>query len=472
VIGGGLAGISSAIGLADAGLDVMLLESRQWLGGATCSFGRRGLTIDNGQHVFMRCCVAYIDLLARLGVAASSPLQDRFDLTVLGSDDTARVRSSRLPAPLHLARSMARYRLLSASERRKAASAAMALQFVNADRDDRSLGDWLAQHGQDEWCRRAFWDLLSLSALNVAADRADLPLAAAAISTALLAGRGNADLGVPLVPLSQLHSNPAAALLRQLKVSVRLGVRAEAVRVRPAGGYEVRLASAVPPSAEREPVYEHGPTQINAAGIVLAVPAWEVAALAPDALAAEAARWASLTPSPVVSVHVIYGSRVTKLPFAAAVDSPVHWVVDKTTSAGLHAGQYLAASVRSANSRVDTPVADLRAEMLPALERLFPAASKAAVTDFFVTRERRATIAHVPGSRHARVPADGQLPGFAIAGAWTDTGWPDTMEGAVRSGRSAAQKVIAELPGRGRDVAMRATDLAATSRQRQMTRSS
>jgi hypothetical protein len=254
--------------------------------------------------------------------------------------------------------------------------------------------------------------------------------------------------------------------LRQLRVSVRLGVRAEAVHVRPAGGYEVRLGDAAPPGTEREPVYEHAPTQISAAGIVLAVPAWDAAGLAPDALADDAANWSRLTPSPVISIHVIYGSRVTKLPFAAAVDSPVHWVVDKTASAGLHSGQYLAASVRAAEARVDTPVAALRAEMLPAFERLFPAATKASVTDFFVTRERRATIAHLPGSRQSRVPADGQLPGFAIAGAWTDTGWPDTMEGAVRSGRSAAQKVIGELATGG---AAPSAPAAGPARQREMT---
>src|SRR5215469_675206 len=302
VIGGGLAGISAAIGLADAGADVTLLEARPWLGGATCSFGRRGLTIDNGQHVFMRCCVSYLDLLARLGVAAHSPLQDRLDLTVLaptvlGPPGAARVRRSRLPAPLHLVRSIANYRLLSATERVKAAAAAIALQFVDADRDDRSLGDWLARHGQDEWCRRALWDLLSVSALNVEADRAGLPLAAAAISTALLAGRNSADLGVPMVPLSRLHGDPAGELLRQLKVAVRLGVRAVAVRVSPHGGYDVRLAHAEPAStatggrdtvAPREPVYEHAPTELNAAGVVLSVPAWDAAALAPDELAANA----------------------------------------------------------------------------------------------------------------------------------------------------------------------------------------
>ena len=481
VIGGGLAGISAAIGLADAGADVTLLEARPWLGGATCSFSRRGLTIDNGQHVFMRCCVSYRDLLARLGVTASSPLQDELGVTVLaptvlGPGGAARVRRSGLPAPLHLLRSMAGYRLLPVKARATAAAAAVALQFVNADRDDRSLGDWLARHGQHEWSRLAFWDLLSLSALNVEPDRADLPLAAAAISTALLAGRGNADLGLPAVPLSELHGNPAAALLRQLKVAVRLGVRADALRISPRGGYDVHLAHATSagesePAAARESVYEHAPTQINAAGIVLAVPAWDAATLVPDELAADAANFARLSPSPIVSVHVIYGKRVTKLPFAAAVDSPMHWVVDKTASAGLHSGQYLAASIRAADSYVDASVADLRREMLPALERLFPAAIDASVTDFFVTKERRATIAHVPGSGRLRGTSCAPLPGFAIAGAWTDTGWPDTMEGAVRSGRSAARKVIAELLGRGTDQPARAAALASAG-QREMTSTS
>jgi uncharacterized protein with NAD-binding domain and iron-sulfur cluster len=158
------------------------------------------------------------------------------------------------------------------------------------------------------------------------------------------------------------------------------------------------------------------------------------------------------------------------LPFAAVVDSPVHWIVDKTASAGLYSGQYLAASVRAADAYVDTPVADLRAHMLPALERLFPAAREAIVTDFFVTRERRATIAHVPGSRQARATLRRQLTGFAIAGGWTDTGWPDTMEGAVRSGRAAAQKVIAELPASG--AGARASAGRPRTGQREMTSTS
>jgi squalene-associated FAD-dependent desaturase len=453
VIGGGLAGISAAIGLADAGLEVMLLEARPWLGGATCSFARRGLTIDNGQHAVLRCCTAYRELLVRLGVAASCSPQDRLDLTVLSPGATARVRRSGLPAPLHLARSLASYRLLSAGERARAGAAAMALQFAGTGRQEGSLGDWLARHGQDERARRVLWELLSLAALNVGAERADLSLAAGALGTALLARRGNADISVPSVPLSKLHGGPAAALLNQLRVRVRLGVGAAAVQARPAGGYDIRLAYGAQGSLPaREQVFSHGPAQISAAGIVLAVPAWEAAALAPAALAADAADWSGLEPSPVVSLHVIYDSQVTSLPFAAAVDSPVHWVVDKTEAAGLHTGQYLAASVRAAGAYVDQSAAQLRAEFLPALEQLFPAAAQATVSDFFVTRERRATIAHVPGSQELRPAAAAGPPGFAVAGAWTDTGWPDTMEGAVRSGRSAARKLIAELAAQVRPV--------------------
>ena len=455
VIGGGLAGISAAIRLADAGLEVALLEARPWLGGATWSFARRGLTIDNGQHAFLRCCVAYRDLLARLGVEASTTIQDELDLTVLGPHAQARVRRSWLPAPWHLARSLAGYRLLSRSERAKVAAAAVALQFVDvAAGGDRSLGEWLSRHGQDERARRLFWDQLSLSALNVDSERADLSTAASAIRAALLTRRDSADLGVPSVPLSQLHGSPAVELLRQLKVMVRLGVRASSLRPNPAGGWEIGLAygghTAAAQGAEirREAIFEHGQARINAAGVVLAVPAWEAAVVAPDSLARDAARWTQLEPSPVMSIHVVYGSRVTELPFAAAADSPVHWVMDKTGPGGLYTGQYLAASVRAADAYLDMPAAQLRAEFLPALDRLFPAAAQASVEDFFVTRERRATIAHVPGSQELRVAGPG-LAGFALAGAWTDTGWPDTMEGAVRSGRAAAQKLIEELPARG-----------------------
>jgi squalene-associated FAD-dependent desaturase len=454
VIGGGLAGISAAIELAAAGRAVTLVEARPWLGGATCSFIRRGLTIDNGQHAFLRCCTAYRELLARLGVAGSCSIQDRLDLTVLDGAAAcgpawARLRRSALPAPAHLVRSLAGYRLLSPTERLKVAGVAVALQFTDPlGGDGRSLGGWLARRRQGERARTKFWDWLCTAALNVAPEHADLALATSAIRTALLAGRDNADIGVPVVPLSGLHGGSAIALLGTLGVTIRLGVRAIAVQPGLAGGYLVRTTSAEPAqSADTQGAVAGGSAEeIRADGVVLAVPPGAAAALAPTELAGEAARWSLLRPSPIVSAHVIYGSRVTRLPFAAVVGSPVRWVVDKTDAAGLHAGQYLAASIPAADEFVDMPAALLREHVLPVLDRLFPAAAGASIEDFFVTRERRATIRHEPGTQQLR-PAAG-LPGLAVAGAWTDTGWPDTMEGAVRSGRYAALKLRSDLAGR------------------------
>jgi uncharacterized protein with NAD-binding domain and iron-sulfur cluster len=130
---------------------------------------------------------------------------------------------------------------------------------------------------------------------------------------------------------------------------------------------------------------------------------------------------------------------VMDLPFAAAVDSPVQWVFDRTQISGFSGdGQYLAVSLSAGDEYVDMPVAELREKFVPALSALFPAARDATVAEFFVTRERRATFRQVPGSGVLRPAAGTKLPGLVLAGAWTDTGWPDTMEGAVRSGLAAA----------------------------------
>jgi len=184
---------------------------------------------------------------------------------------------------------------------------------------------------------------------------------------------------------------------------------------------------------------------ISADAVVLAVPHGPAARLVPPEAVGGAPRWEQLGSAPIVNVHVIYDRRVTRLPLAAAVDSPVQWVFDKTRQAGVQTGQYLAVSVSAADDYVDVPVARLRELFLPALEELFPAARDAGVTDFFVTRERRATFRQGPGCGSLRPGAATLLPGLALAGAWTDTGWPDTMEGAVRSGHSAAQELIGQL---------------------------
>jgi len=451
VIGGGLAGITAAIGLRDAGVAVTLLESRPRLGGAASSYARAGMMIDNGQHVFLRCCSSYQGLLARLGVTGQVAIQDRFDVTVLSGAVSsskgarpARLRRNGLPSPLHFAGALARYPLLSLAERARVGRAALAFRFANPASpalDRQRLGDWLAARGQDERARRRLWDLFIISALNIGGDDASVGLAATVIKTALLGRRDAADIGMAKVPQGRLHAEATADLLARLGAEVRLGARAAGIERLAGGGFRIALSR----GEETSPA-DAGPAQsIVADGVVLAVPASQAARLAGSAGVQAAAAFEQLAYSPIVNVHVIYDRQVMKLPFVAAVDSPVQWVFDKTRQSGLQAGQYLAVSLSAADDYVDMPTAALRQLFVPALEELFPAAAGAGITDFFVTRERRATFRQAPGSGALRPGAATSVPGLVLAGAWTDTGWPDTMEGAVRSGHNAAQELTDEL---------------------------
>ena len=443
VVGGGLAGITAAIDLRDAGAAETLLESRPRLGGAATSYARAGLMVDNGQHVFLRCCDNYQDLLARLGVTDSVAIQDRFDVTVLSAGGSARLRRDALPSPLHLARALLRYPLLSLAERVKVGRAALAFRFADPaspDLDRQRLGSWLGARGQDERARRRLWDLFIVSALNIHGDEASAGLAATVIKTALLGAGDAADIGMAKVPLGRLHADATAVLLDRLGAQVRLGARAASIERLAGGGFRVGLGR-----GEETQGPEADGQSVVADAVVLAVPADQAAKLAASAGVAQPVPWADLDYSPILNVHVIYDRRVTDLPFVAAVGSPVQWVFDKTSQAGVASGQYLAVSISAADDVIDVPTAELRQLFVPALEQLFPAAAGAAIRDFFVTRERRATFRQAPGCGALRPGAATSVPGLALAGAWTSTGWPDTMEGAVRSGHEAAQQLIREL---------------------------
>ena len=456
VIGGGLAGITAAIALAEAGAAVTLLEARPRLGGATCSFTRDGLVVDTGQHVFLGCCTAYRGLLAQLGMTASAPVQDRFDVTVLAPGGrTGRLRRTALPGPLHMLPALGRYPFLSWAERALVSRPALAMRRLDpADPavDAQRFGDWLAARGQSEHARRVLWDLFTVSALNIAGDDASLALAATVVQTGLLGKNNAADIGVPARPLGELHGDAGAARLARLGAQVALSTKVSAIEVGAieVGAIEVGAIEVSEDPAARFRVHvgrsaeARATTEIAADAVVLAVPHEKAAALVPaGALPARTvASWAGLGASPIVNVHVIYDRPVTDLPFAAAVDSPVQWVFDRTRISGLDrrspGQQYLAISLSAADEYADVPASALRDRFVPALAELFPAARDAQVSEFFVTRERRATFRQAPGSGALRPPAATQLPGLVLAGAWTQTGWPDTMEGAVRSGLTAA----------------------------------
>ncbi|PBO16584.1 phytoene dehydrogenase, partial [Streptomyces albidoflavus] len=214
VVGGGLAGTAAALALADAGVRVTLLEGRPRLGGLAFSFQRGGLTVDNGQHVYLRCCTAYRWFLDRVDGAALAPVQDRLDVPVLdaGRGRLGRLRRNALPVPLHLGPSLARYPHLSLAEKAAVGRAALALRRLDPadpalDRQD--FGSWLRRHGQSPRAVAALWDLVGVATLNAAADDASLALAAKVFKTGLLSDAGAADIGWAHVPLGELHHTRA-----------------------------------------------------------------------------------------------------------------------------------------------------------------------------------------------------------------------------------------------------------------------
>ncbi|WP_370591358.1 hydroxysqualene dehydroxylase HpnE [Saccharopolyspora montiporae] len=432
VIGGGLAGATAAIECADKGFEVDLFEGRPRLGGATYSFQRGELLVDTGQHVFLRCYSSYIGLLQRFGVARFAGLQRRFHVPVLTPGRRPSVlRRGALPAPAHLAPALLGYRLLSLGERARVARTALALRGLDpADPvlDKISFGEWLRRQGETPRGISALWGLLALAALNADPDESSMALAAKVFRTGVLDATRSMDVGVPRVPLARLHGVAAHDALLDAGVRVHLRSKVRALAPRSTGGFDLAVDGT------------SGNGSLDADSVVVATPHTAAAQLLRPTLP-EADRWDRLSASPIVNVHVVYDRQVTGLEMAAAVDSPVQWVFDRTRSAGLGTGQYLALSQSAAHELLQRRTADLRAVFVPALQRLFPRARDARVLDFFVSREPRATFAQVPGSAALRPRARTAVPGLVLAGAWTATGWPDTTEGAVRSGSAAAEAV-------------------------------
>src|SRR5437763_3833831 len=244
VVGGGLAGISAALRLADAGCRVTLLEAKPKLGGLTHSFRRGDLDVDNGQHVFMRCCTSYRALLDRLGVTALTTLQPRLDVAVIRASDgtRGRLRRDALPAPLHLARSLSGYAVLPVADRARAVRGALAMRRVDRDdprTDDTSFGDWLAAHGQTSATTDALWDLVGVATMNARAADASLAVAATVFQIGLLTDVDAADIGWSQVPLQQLHGDAAVRALAEAGAAVRTHTRVESL-TRSGRSWEVR----------------------------------------------------------------------------------------------------------------------------------------------------------------------------------------------------------------------------------------
>jgi squalene-associated FAD-dependent desaturase len=435
VVGGGLAGIAAALGAADGGAQVTLLERRGKLGGLTWSFRRKGRWFDNGQHVFLRCCTSYRSFLDRIGASDMVQLQTRLNVPVLAPGGISSVISrSSLPAPLHLLGSLARYRHLSLRDRARLARPALGLRRLDLDDpalDDVTFGSWLAERGQRPQAVEALWNLIALPTLNVPADEASLSLAAMVFRTGLLDAADAGDIGWSRVPLGELHGEQASRALVDAGVDVVLGASVDGLDATDAGPRVVSV----------------GDRRVTADAVVVTTPPEVTASLLPGVLGPIE----GLGSSPIVNVHLVLDRRVTELAMFACVNSPVQFVFDRTESAHFgdpEAGggeQCLSISLSAADADIGRRPEDLISSYLDALGDVVPASRDARLIDGVVSRERSATFRAVPGSASLRPPVTTSLDRVLVAGAWCDTGWPATMEGAVRSGTAAAAAALERL---------------------------
>ena len=434
VVGGGLAGLTAAVAAADGGAQVTLYERGPRLGGATWSFQRNGRWFDNGQHVFMRCCTEYRAFLDRLDVTDQVTEQSRMSVSVMRPGRRpARIFRTGAPAPLHLARSLLRYSPLSVADRFRAVRTALALRRLDPDdpaSDEMSFGEWLRSRGESDRAIAGMWDLICLPTVNLRADDASLSLAVKVFRTGLLDDADAGDLGWTRVPLGALHGDAAARAIT-------------------AQGGDVHLQAQVESVGDGPLVMADG-KRVDADAVILAVPHDAVDGLVPPGTIPGQSELADLGISPIVNVHFVFDRQIMDVPFTAALDSPVQFVFDRTEAANWSEGesgesggeQVVAVSQSAAFDEIGDRPAELIERYRSALGDLFPPAAEAEVIDAVVTREHRATFAGRPGTRRLRPGPTTAIDGLFLAGAWTDTGWPATMEGAVRSGNLAARLAL------------------------------
>ncbi len=421
VVGGGIAGLAAALRLAEAGVGVTLLETRKRLGGRATSFedARSGLEIDNCQHVALGCCTNYLDLCARLGVADHIEWQETIFWYEAGGRRSELRAGRLLPAPAHGLGSLLGASFLSPGEKMALGRAmSAALHADRARHRERSFAEWLACHGQGDRLIRRFWTPLIVSACNLPAERVSAAVMLHVLQEGLLASARAGEMGVPAVPLARLY-DPAEE------------------RIASAGG-ELRLGVGVARVGPRSVTTSGGET-LEAERVICAVPAERAVRIVDEDVRRADGRFAALgrvEHSPILGVHLVLDRPVLPTPNAVLVERPTHWLFRKD-----EAGARLHAVISAADEwlgldeaeRVDRVMADVRA--------CLPAAEGAAVVSARAVMEKRATFASTPAFEAVRPPAAGES-GLILAGDYTATGWPSTMEGATRSGYLAAAAAL------------------------------
>jgi zeta-carotene desaturase len=440
VIGGGLAGLSSAVALAEAGFHVRLFESRPHLGGrATSYFLPDGNHVDNCQHVTMRCCTNLEDFYRRVGVAEKIRFYDEL-LFVDRRGRRGKIKCGWLPAPFHFAGSFAAFPSLRWSDKRR-----IALAMWKVIRDGAagvpsgvSMLDWLRQQRQTPAAIERFWRVVLVSALNEKLENTEARYGVEVFSKGFLANRLGFAVGIPCVPLAQLYDGSRAAIeSRGGEVTVRAAVREIVIDDGRAQG--VALNAGADASAEF---------------VISAVPHEALLKLLPEAVAHSEPVFRQLRrlgSSPITGVHFWFDRAVMDEPFLTVLDRTTQWIFNKSRlfdaaqgGRGPEAGQYLQLVISASYELVARSRQEIIDLCLGEAREILPRARDAHLVRAAVVKETQATFSPVPGCDQWRPKAQSPLRGLYLAGDWTATGWPATMESAVRSGYLAAEAILRE----------------------------
>jgi zeta-carotene desaturase len=420
VVGGGLAGLAAAAALGESGYSVDVFEARGFLGGRATSYpvtssDEIAETIDNCQHILLRCCVNLRDFYRRMGVADRIRFHREFFFIEPGGRLSV-MKAGRLPAPLHFTDSFIQLRFLDFQDKLAIARGMLAIRREYRRRDDLdriTMADWLREKRQTSGAIERFWRQVLVSAINEELDRMAARHGFQVMWLGFLAAPNSYEMGVPAVRLGDLYTSDAWRRFPNVRLRTRESVKEVVVEHGRASGLTT----------------EQGFEAADA--IIVAVPFERVAAIAP-ALKRD---FTAFTHSPITGIHLWFDRAITNLPHATLVDRTIQWMFNKDR------GRYVQLVVSASRSMVNMPRSDIIALALKELAEFFQAAREAKLEKAHVVKEVRATFSAAPGLESLRPETRTDVHGLFLAGDWTRSGWPATMEGAVRSGYIAAEAV-------------------------------
>ena len=435
VIGGGVAGMSAACALAEAGFRVQLVEARGYLGGRASSYLHPGVdeVIDNCQHALFGCCTNLLGFYRRIGVAERIHWTSQMTMIEPGG---RRSRLGpfewgplRLPAPLHSAPSFLNAKAFTLADKLALGRAMMAMMKQEALNDTReSLGAWLRRHKQTEGALNRFWRLVIASALNAEIDSIAVPYAAKVIRELFLNSAQAGCMGMSTVPLSELYTG-VAAFLAERGGSVLLNTHVEGA------AWDEDAAQWLVCTRTSELVSDF---------VILALPFEATQKLLPHLPVEEgteklARQIERLEHWPICSVHLWFDREITDLEHAVLLDREIHWMYNQSKLQTGRGGHYIELVVSTTRAFAALPREAAIQLALRELADFFPRVREARLEKVALVKEMRATFGVPPGIDAARPTAVSPWPNLFLAGDWTSTGWPSTMESAARSGHLAAE---------------------------------